>query len=187
MIAACLRGRAGFAHTPEIPPTVSALKVTPPGTATRSMMPLNGPRAAVPASLPFTAATLARRAVAARESSGLSGWTASQACLRVIAARLVWNQSLGQGPPAAAHSLNLATNSSCGTDTGDRSPPGFQPQSTNLSPLTCVISAAKSRPPLRCLSLIISHSAPGESPIHAILCSGDGSPQCGAPGGACGP
>src|SRR5690242_1681285 len=104
--------------------------------------------------------------------------------LRVIAAG---DQSLGQGPPAAAHSLNLATNSSCGTDTGDRSPPGFQPQSTSLSSLTCVISAAKSRPPLRCLSLIVSHSAPGERPIHAILCPGDGSPQCGAPGGACGP
>src|SRR2546425_6355928 len=78
MIAAPFRGRAAFAHQPEIPPTVSASKVTPAGAATRSMMASNGPRAAVPASLPFTAATPARRAVATRESSWLSGWTVSQ-------------------------------------------------------------------------------------------------------------
>src|SRR6266849_315398 len=96
MIAACFRGRAGFAHKPEIPPTVSASKATPAGTATRSMMPSNGPRAAVPASLPFTAATLARRAVAARESSWLSGWTASQGCLRII----VGVESVGRTGPA---------------------------------------------------------------------------------------
>src|SRR5207244_340344 len=73
--------------------------------------------------------------------------TAAISVFRAIGARLVWIRSLGQGPPPAAHSLNLATNWSCGTDTGDRSPPGFQPQSTSLSSLTCVISAAKSRPP----------------------------------------
>src|SRR6266446_2732959 len=78
MIAAPFRGRTGFAHQPEIPPTVSATKVTPAGAATRSMTASNGPRAAVPASLPLKAATLARRAVAPRESSGLSGWTVSQ-------------------------------------------------------------------------------------------------------------
>src|SRR2546428_11260655 len=78
MIAAPFRGRAGFAHQPEIPPTVSATKVTPAGAATRSMTASNGPRAAVPASLPLKAATLARRAVAPRESSGLSGWTVGQ-------------------------------------------------------------------------------------------------------------
>src|SRR5258706_2673908 len=86
MIAAPFRGRPGFAHQPEIPPTVSASKVTPAGTVTCSMTASNGPRAAVPASLPFTVATLAHRAVAARASSWLSGWTASQGCLRVIAA-----------------------------------------------------------------------------------------------------
>src|SRR5437899_4538112 len=78
MIAAPFRGRVGFAHQPEIPPTVSATKVTPAGAATRSMTASNGPRAAVPASLPLKAATLARRAVAPRASSGLSGWTVSQ-------------------------------------------------------------------------------------------------------------
>src|SRR6266566_7781502 len=78
MIAAPFRGRAGFAHKPEIPPTVSAAKVTSVGAATRSMTASNGPRAAVPASLPLKAATLARRAVAPRASSGLSGWTVSQ-------------------------------------------------------------------------------------------------------------
>src|SRR5207302_1663231 len=78
MIAAPFRGRAGFAHQPAIPPTVSASKVTSVGATTRSMMASNGPRAAVPASLPLKAATLARRAVAPRESSGLGGWTASQ-------------------------------------------------------------------------------------------------------------
>src|SRR3989442_8113532 len=78
MIAAPFRGRAGFAHQPEIPPTVSASKVKPAGAATRSMTASNGARAAVPASLPLKAATLARRAVAPRESSGLSGWTVSQ-------------------------------------------------------------------------------------------------------------
>src|SRR5229473_2166447 len=84
MIAAPFRGRACFAHQPETPPTVSASKVTPAGAATRSMIASNGPRAAVPASLPFTAATLARRAVATRESSWLSGWTASQGGLAAI-------------------------------------------------------------------------------------------------------
>src|SRR2546430_17675613 len=78
MRAAPFRGRAGFAHKPAIPPTVSASKVTSVGAATRSMTASNGPRAAVPASLPLKAATLARRAVAPRESSGLSGWTVSQ-------------------------------------------------------------------------------------------------------------
>src|SRR2546426_8336642 len=78
MIAAPFRGRAGFAHQPEMPPTVSAGKVPPAGAATRSMTASNGPRAAVPASLPLKAATLVRRAVAPRESSGLSGWTVSQ-------------------------------------------------------------------------------------------------------------
>src|SRR6266516_4828563 len=78
MIAAPFRGRAGFAHQPEIPPTVSASKVTSGGAATRSMTASNGPRAAVPASLPLKAATPARRAVAPRASSGLSGWTVSQ-------------------------------------------------------------------------------------------------------------
>src|SRR3989442_3134956 len=77
-IAAPLCGRAGFAQNPEIPPTVSASKVTSVGTATRSMSSSNGPRAAVPASLPLYAATLARSAVAPGESSRLSGCTASQ-------------------------------------------------------------------------------------------------------------
>src|SRR5882672_3027632 len=98
-IAACFRGRAGFAHTPDIPPTVSASKVTPAGAATRSMTASNGPRAAAPASLPLNAATLARRAVAARESSGLSGWTASQGCLRVMAAG-VGVESVARAGPA---------------------------------------------------------------------------------------
>src|SRR5882724_10718263 len=78
MIAAPFRGRAGFAHQPEIPATVSAAKVTSVGAGTRSMTSSNGPRAAVPASLPLKGATLARRAVAPRASSGLSGWTVSQ-------------------------------------------------------------------------------------------------------------
>src|SRR5213594_1353238 len=78
MIAAPFRGRAGFAHQPEIPPTVSASKVTSVGAATRSMTASNGPRAAVPASLPLNAATLARRALAPRASSDLSGCTVSQ-------------------------------------------------------------------------------------------------------------
>src|SRR5213596_3425042 len=42
--------------------------VTFVGAATCSMTPSNGPRAAVPASLPLKAARLARRAVAATES-----------------------------------------------------------------------------------------------------------------------
>ncbi len=67
--------RPGFAHKPEIPPTVSAAKVTSVGAATRSMRSSNGPRAAVPASLPFTGATLDRRAVAATESPWLTGCT----------------------------------------------------------------------------------------------------------------
>src|SRR6266550_7440017 len=79
MIAAApFCGRVGFAHKPEIPPTVSASKVTSVGAVTRSMTSLNGPRAAVPDSLPLNPATLARRAVAPRESSGLSGWTVGQ-------------------------------------------------------------------------------------------------------------
>src|SRR6266566_3207804 len=78
MIAAPFRGRAGFAHQPEIPPTVSATKVTPAGAATRSMTASNGPRAAVPASLPLKAATLARRAVAPREPPGRSEWKSSK-------------------------------------------------------------------------------------------------------------
>src|SRR6266566_1525013 len=84
MIAAPFRGRAGFAHQPEIPPTVAASKVTPAGAATRSMTSSNGPRAAVPASLPLNAATLARRAVATRESSCVSGWTVSQGGLAAM-------------------------------------------------------------------------------------------------------
>src|SRR5437899_7749815 len=55
--------------------------------------------------------------------------------------------SPGHGPPAAAHCLNLATNSSCGTETGARLPPGCQPHSTSLSWSTCLISAVKSLPP----------------------------------------
>src|SRR5260221_6166575 len=106
-MAASFRGRAGFAHTPEIPPTVSALKVTPAGTATRSMMPSNGPRAAVPASLPFTAATLARRAVAARESCWLSGWTASQGCLRVMGAGVGVESVARAGPAGGRPFLEL--------------------------------------------------------------------------------
>src|SRR5438876_12188004 len=78
MTAAPFRGRAGFADEPEQHPTVSAEKVTPAGAAARSMTASNGPRAAVPASLPLKAATHARRAVAPRESSGLSGWTVGQ-------------------------------------------------------------------------------------------------------------
>src|SRR5438552_2681161 len=78
MIAAPFRGRAGFAHQPVIPPTVSAATVTPAGAATRYMTPSNGPRTAVPASWPLKAATLVRRAVSPRESSRLSGRTVSQ-------------------------------------------------------------------------------------------------------------
>src|SRR5882672_10601135 len=76
-IAAPFCERAGFAHQPEIPPTVSAAKVTSVGAATRSMRSSNGARAAVPASLPLNAATLARSALAPGESSRLSGCTAS--------------------------------------------------------------------------------------------------------------
>src|SRR5918996_681246 len=92
----------------------------------------------------------------------------------------------GPGPPADAHCLNRATNTSCGTDTGSRSPPGCQPHNTSESSLTCLVNASKLRPPLAFLSLIISQSAVEESPIHAILWSGGGSPQWGAPGGASG-
>lgn len=93
----------------------------------------------------------------------------------------------GQGPPAEAHRVKLATNFSCGMDTGARFPPGFQPQSTRLSLLTWVVIAARSRPPFSFLSLIIRHSSAGGSPIQAILWSAGGSAQCGAPGGAFGP
>ena len=54
-------------------------------------------------------------------------------------------------------SLNAATNWSCGTGTGARSPPGFQPHSTSLSSPTCLSSASKSRSPL--LLLVLDHRA----------------------------
>jgi len=64
------------------------------------MMASKGPRAAVPASLPLNGATLARRAVAARASSWLSGWTASQGCLRVMAA-----ENASAAPRLNAHAI----------------------------------------------------------------------------------
>src|SRR6516225_7296795 len=77
-IAALFRARAGFAHQPDIPPTVSLSKLMPSGSATCSMMPLNGARAPTPSSLPFMAATADLRAVIAAESSGLRGWITDQ-------------------------------------------------------------------------------------------------------------
>src|SRR5712671_1301814 len=84
MIAAPSCDRAGLAHQPETPPTVSASKVTSVGAATRSITSSNGPRAAAPVSLPLNAATAARRPAAAIESPWLTGWTVSQgACTAV--------------------------------------------------------------------------------------------------------
>src|SRR5580700_11916916 len=56
-IAAPFRAWVGLAPQPDMPPTVSASKLTPFGAATFSMMRLKGPRAAVPSSLPFIAVT----------------------------------------------------------------------------------------------------------------------------------
>src|SRR6266481_1579887 len=84
MIAASFLDRAGFAQKPEIPPTVSASKVTSVGATSRSMTSSNGARAAAPASLPLNDATAARRPAAAIESPWLTGWTVSQgACTAV--------------------------------------------------------------------------------------------------------
>src|SRR5258707_15684888 len=74
MIAAPSGARASLAHQPDIPPTGAASKVTPSGAATPSMNWLNGPRPAIPSTLPFTGATIDRRAATAAESSCLSGW-----------------------------------------------------------------------------------------------------------------
>src|SRR5712675_778244 len=84
MIAASFLDCAGFAQKPEIPPTVSASKVTSVGATTRSMTSSNGARAAAPASLPLNDATAARRPAAAIESPWLTGWTVSHcACTAV--------------------------------------------------------------------------------------------------------
>jgi hypothetical protein len=74
---------AGLAHQPVIPPTIAASKVTPSGTETRSMMSSNGPRAAVPSSLPFMGATTARKAATATASSSLRGWIVIRSRFRV--------------------------------------------------------------------------------------------------------
>src|SRR5687767_5372280 len=75
----------------------------------------------------------------------------------------------GQGAPASDQALNAATNSSCGTDTGARLPPGCQPHSTSLSSATCSSMASRSRPPFCFLSLIIAHSSEAGTPIQAIF------------------
>lgn len=60
---------------------------------------------------------------------------------------------------------------SCGTGTGARLPPGFQPHSTSLSSLTCLISAAKSRSPL--LAILDHRAQPvgrQADPGHPLRC-----------------
>src|ERR1700733_8375739 len=82
--AAPFRACVGMAHQPDMPPTASASKLTPSGAATRSMMPLNEPRAETPSSLPFMAATVDLRVVIAAESSGLRGWITDQDSLIAV-------------------------------------------------------------------------------------------------------
>src|SRR5712692_2385262 len=93
----------------------------------------------------------------------------------------------GQGAPAATHCWNLATNSAWGIDTGSRPRPGFQPQSTSLSWLTCSRSASRSLPPLVFVVLIVRQRSPLESPMKTIFVSGGGRCQFGAPGGTLDP
>src|ERR1700677_110659 len=87
-IAAPFRACFGLAHQPDMPPTVSPSELTPSGAATRSMMPLNGPRAATPSSLPFMAATADLRLAIAAESSRLRGWITDQDSLIAVFSRI---------------------------------------------------------------------------------------------------
>src|SRR5580693_1642860 len=52
------------------------------------MMPLNGPRAATPSSLPFMATTADLSAVIATESSGVRGWITDQDSLIAAFSRI---------------------------------------------------------------------------------------------------
>src|SRR5580658_10866167 len=81
------------------------------------MMSLNGPRPAVPSTLPFIGATTDRKAAAATESSWLSGWITDQgrsSCIEVISSPVSQFDSfslsgdvLPHHPPAGGTALEI--------------------------------------------------------------------------------
>src|SRR5580704_15573680 len=68
-IAPLERALVGLHHKPETPPTVSGWNATFSGGETRSIIPLNDSRAALPRSLPLKGSTAARMAVITAASS----------------------------------------------------------------------------------------------------------------------